>query len=227
VIELGNNPNKIEQSYSKLIRAAWQDDASLRPCLYLLFLELDELSKSNPILKEKSSSMLKPQKYNNDGEVIEIFYYEEDDKKNNKDEGKGDEQLSHPVINKDSNLDIVPIVTVNPSLSLMSTFGEDDKKVYENNDFKSAADQGIPDAQFSYAKYLIESCNNDENNDDGNGDGNNNISDISNNSGNNSKNSLNLKYEEILKYLELAAHGDGIPSAFFLYFRYDLFKRKI
>ncbi|CAJ0747321.1 16016_t:CDS:10 [Entrophospora sp. SA101] len=134
-----------------------------------------------------------------------------------------------PVTNKDSNLDIVP--TVNSSLMMTLDEGI---KAHENGDFlkawecfnshhmignkleatywrghylyegyhgeinineaidlfKLAADQGIPDAQFSYAKSLIENYD-----DDYYGGG---------------------CDKDILNYLELAAHGGGVSSAFYI-----------
>ncbi|CAJ0911472.1 8694_t:CDS:2, partial [Entrophospora sp. SA101] len=149
--------------------------------------------------------------------------------KKNNDEDKKYEPPQPPVTNKDSNLDIVP--TVNSSLMMTLDEGI---KAHENGDFlkawecfnshhmignkleatywrghylyegyhgeinineaidlfKLAADQGIPDAQFSYAKSLIENYD-----DDYYGGG---------------------CDKDILNYLELAAHGGGVSSAFYI-----------
>nr|CAG8565493.1 8538_t:CDS:2 [Entrophospora candida] len=96
---------KGKQSYSGIIRAAWQNDPLLRPYLYLIFLKLDELSKDNPIEEGSSlSAMLRFQKYDDSDEVVEIIY---DD---NEVETKNEEEILP--VNKDSNLDIVPVVSV-------------------------------------------------------------------------------------------------------------------
>ncbi|CAJ0892046.1 8268_t:CDS:2 [Entrophospora sp. SA101] len=220
VIDFGNDHNIIEQSYSGIIRAAWQNDPLLRPYLYLIFLKLDELSKDNPIEEGSSlSAMLRFQKYDDSDQVVEIIY---DD---NEVETKNEEEILP--VNKDSNLDIVPVVR-----SVMSF--DEGVKAHENGDFirawecfnshhmidnleatywvghylyegylgekkideaislyKLAADRGVPKAQYSYAKSLIE--NDIDANDDSN----------------------SLKCKEILEYLELAAHG-GIPSAIYM-----------
>ncbi|CAJ0745141.1 19331_t:CDS:2, partial [Entrophospora sp. SA101] len=103
VIDFGNDHNIIEQSYSGIIRAAWQNDPLLRPYLYLIFLKLDELSKDNPIEEGSSlSAMLRFQKYDDSDQVVEIIY---DD---NEVETKNEEEILP--VNKDSNLDIVPVV---------------------------------------------------------------------------------------------------------------------
>ncbi|CAJ0853612.1 455_t:CDS:2 [Entrophospora sp. SA101] len=108
----GNDHNIIEQSYSGIIRAAWQNDPLLRPYLYLIFLKLDELSKDNPIEEGSSlSAMLRFQKYDDSDQVVEIIY---DD---NEVETKNEEEILP--VNKDSNLDIVPVVSIYLALNFV------------------------------------------------------------------------------------------------------------
>ncbi|RIB17980.1 kinase-like domain-containing protein [Gigaspora rosea] len=42
-------PNPIQREFTKIIRAAWQDDPTLRPGLHELFIQLDKLHKDNPV----------------------------------------------------------------------------------------------------------------------------------------------------------------------------------
>ncbi|CAJ0843608.1 6556_t:CDS:2, partial [Entrophospora sp. SA101] len=103
---------KGKQSYSGIIRAAWQNDPLLRPYLYLIFLKLDELSKDNPIEEGSSlSAMLRFQKYDDSDQVVEIIY---DD---NEVETKNEEEILP--VNKDSNLDIVPVVSIYLALNFV------------------------------------------------------------------------------------------------------------
>ncbi|CAG8758163.1 27011_t:CDS:2, partial [Dentiscutata erythropus] len=41
--------NPIQRDFTKIIRAAWQDDPTLRPGLHELFIQLDKLHKDNPV----------------------------------------------------------------------------------------------------------------------------------------------------------------------------------
>ncbi|CAG8536479.1 15915_t:CDS:2, partial [Racocetra persica] len=45
-------PNTIQRDFTKIIRAAWQDDPTLRPGLHELFIQLDKLHKENPVDKK-------------------------------------------------------------------------------------------------------------------------------------------------------------------------------
>ncbi|RHZ83162.1 hypothetical protein Glove_99g178 [Diversispora epigaea] len=68
--------NNYEVEFTKIIRAAWQDDPLLRPGLYKMFLSLDALNKQQNLSRERMERMdvkLKPRTFNDYDQVIPVF----------------------------------------------------------------------------------------------------------------------------------------------------------
>ncbi|RIA90537.1 kinase-like domain-containing protein [Glomus cerebriforme] len=179
-IDFGPNPTRIQLDFSKIIRAAWQDDAALRPGLYKIFLQLDELHNECP---QGENEKIQPRKFDDEDIVIPVF--------SNQEEQENINNNGYQSKINDNDLSKVPIVK--PLLRFaegLTTYEKDYEKAWEffnlhasigNSQakywiahylwngyhvqqnqaeavklFKEAADDGVPEAQYYYAKSLIE-----------------------------------------------------------------------
>ncbi|CAG8532543.1 14074_t:CDS:2 [Funneliformis mosseae] len=205
-LNFGPNQTRVQQDFSKIIRAAWQDDAALRPGLYKIFLQLDELY-SQFTQRENDDEKIQPRKYDDD--TVVLILPEQENAYNNEYQTKMN----------NTNPNLIPVVKPLPRFieGLTSHEKEDHetawdcfnkhasignsrakywKAYYLQNGihvqknhheavelYKQAADVGVPEAQYYYATSLIEN--------------------------NTLKNS-----EEFIRYLTLAAHNNN-TNAFF------------
>ncbi|PKY20594.1 kinase-like protein [Rhizophagus irregularis] len=178
-IDFGPNPTRVQLDFSKIIRAAWQDDAALRPGLYKIFLQLDELHSESP---HGESEKMQLRIFDDEDVVIPIF--SEQESNNN--------SVYRSEIN-DNDLNKVPVVKpllrfseglkvferekdhkrawdfFNQHASIGNSRAKYWKAHYLWNGyhvpqnqaeavrlFKEAADDGLSEAQFYYAKSLVE-----------------------------------------------------------------------
>ncbi|CAG8589687.1 17691_t:CDS:2 [Funneliformis caledonium] len=61
-VDFGQKPTDVEKGFAKIIRAAWQDDPTLRPGLHELFNQLYDLQRSHPLVINRVPLQKKPVK---------------------------------------------------------------------------------------------------------------------------------------------------------------------
>ncbi|CAI2180016.1 4798_t:CDS:2 [Funneliformis geosporum] len=208
-LNFGPNSTRVQQDFSKIIRAAWQDDATLRPGLYKIFLQLDELY-SQFTQRENENEKIQPRKFDDDDTVI-LILPEQEKAYNNEYQTKMN----------NTNLNIIPVVKpllrftegltshekgdhktawdcFNKHASIGNSRAKYWKAYYLQNGmhvqknhheavelYKQAADAGVPEAQYCYARSLIE-------------------------------NDTLKNSEEFIRYLTLAAHNNNTNALFTL-----------
>ncbi|CAG8834507.1 15903_t:CDS:2, partial [Gigaspora margarita] len=168
-----------QQKFTKIIRAAWQDDPALRPGLYKMFLKLEALRVESP--KDKTITKLNTKKYDDNDEIINIFTEDET-------------QIAD--VNELESMDLINeiVPSIRPFLRLSEGIKAHEQKEYkkafecfeshasinnarakcwkgyylwegllETTDrneaiklFKEAADENVPEAMYYYAESLIE-----------------------------------------------------------------------